>query len=257
MHLTRRDLRVLEALFSRRAETLDDYLGPEIFSEVSRKRALNRLGELVTAGFLMRTALVLEEGGSERSLYSLTARGHTALERRSLVGSEVREKRRGREVPLGSLPHEFWTNRVRDILGPTAAAPHELPKQVFGSLEDRHRPDLVYRGVETDPRGRDEVWVEVDLGHYSARRILEKVEAFVNGRRAGGHQAGFLLFVCPTEARRERLRDIIARTRAWDCVDAACFEDLRGGGRLGYDDAAGYPLHDLRPAPAADPWDLR
>jgi hypothetical protein len=76
VHLTGRDLQLMQVLAERRVETLDDYLGPNVFAGVSRKRGLNRLGELISAGFLSRTSLVLTESERERSVYMLTARGH-------------------------------------------------------------------------------------------------------------------------------------------------------------------------------------
>src|SRR4051794_41432560 len=87
LHLTVRDVRVLELLVSRRVETLDA-LHQLAFPGVSRKRALNRLGELVAGGFVDRRSVELPGRDGPRSVYFLTGRGRTALSLRSDEGNE-------------------------------------------------------------------------------------------------------------------------------------------------------------------------
>src|SRR5205085_1719298 len=87
LHLTVRDVRVLETLVARRVDTLDA-LHELVFPTVSRKRALNRLGELVSAGFLDRRSVELPGYDGLQSVYFLTARARTALNLRSEMSHE-------------------------------------------------------------------------------------------------------------------------------------------------------------------------
>ena len=59
VHLMRRDLRVLELLVTRRAETLG-WIHEQHFAGLSRKSALNRLGDLTAAGYLQRAGELVE-----------------------------------------------------------------------------------------------------------------------------------------------------------------------------------------------------
>lgn len=59
VRLCPRDIAVLEILVQRKVETLD-YLHERFFS--SRKRAVNRLAQLVGAGYLERTTIPGSDG---------------------------------------------------------------------------------------------------------------------------------------------------------------------------------------------------
>jgi hypothetical protein len=65
--LQRRDLAILELLVVRRAETLDE-LHRRYFDGLSRKRVLNRLGELTTAGYLHRESVDLLDSPAPQSV---------------------------------------------------------------------------------------------------------------------------------------------------------------------------------------------
>ena len=69
IHLQRRDLAILEALASRRAETLE-HLHDHHFAGLSRKRAVNRLGDLAAHGYLVRVE-VADAQGAMRNAYVL------------------------------------------------------------------------------------------------------------------------------------------------------------------------------------------
>ena len=82
-HLTSRDLAILGCLVYRRVETLD-YLHETHFAGASRKRALNRLGELRAGGYLERTDVSLPSQDTTTSVYWLTTRAKNALKIRSI-----------------------------------------------------------------------------------------------------------------------------------------------------------------------------
>ena len=84
--------------------------------------------------------------------------------------------------------------------------------------------------------------LEVDLGHYSRKRIIEKVRAFEEASRAR-----FLLIACPNPARQDKLMKAISeeyrkksydyddRDRdIWARVDVMTFESIREGKAPGY-----------------------
>jgi hypothetical protein len=85
------------------------------------------------------------------------------------------------------------SNHVADWLGIRMTHEHLLSRRREGAAV---RPDGVYRAGDL-PDFRPEVWVEVDLGHYSRRRIQEKVDAAV---RLQEHTVRGMVFVCATRS---------------------------------------------------------
>lgn len=221
--LQRRDLGVLEELLLRRAETLE-YLHGRFFAGATRKRALNRLGELCAAGFVARHWVLLHGERQERSVYTLGPRAKPALALRSLAGEAFVGRRVEPMLRSGSIPHQIATNRVADQLGVALIAEHLLPAPGGGQ---RHRPDGVYLTADADDRGRREVFLEVDVGHYSRKRVIEKVAAFLNHRKGRA-----MLFVCPSSARRGAIIDTL---RNWfgedvfDVVELLTFGEIAAG----------------------------
>jgi len=250
IHLTRRDVAILELLVTRRVETID-FLHESQFAGLSRKRALNRLGELIAAGYLERTSASLPGEEGQRSVYWLTPRARTALQIRSPAGDWFRSHRWNLDLAEPSIPHQVVTNRVCDWLGAHAIPEHLLPvpNGRHGSELSKHRPDAVYHATEADDRGRRLVFLEVDLGHYSRKRIEEKVHA------ALAHpEMRFLLLACPTEERQRRLIAVVSELGGHVCnrVDVMTFAQIRAGV------APGYPSPDegLRPG-ATGVYELR
>jgi hypothetical protein len=88
-------------------------------------------------------------------------------------------------------------NRVGDALGTQLLPEHALELRGV-EHRHRHRPDGAYRSHQPDQLGRDLVFVEVDLGHYSRTRILGKLRAFLDHDEARG-----ILIAVPTEERAE------------------------------------------------------
>jgi len=202
VHLTRRDLHVLEALVTRRAETLA-WIHDQQFAGLSRKRVLNRLGDLAAAGYLKRVTVTVPGSPRPESAYTLGPRGKAALELRSLAGEHFRHRRFNPTLRDSSIPHQILVNRVADWLGADLTPEHLLPMTT--KEQWRHKPDGVYHALnprqDTHPsKTRPMVWLEVDLGHYSRERIKGKVQAF---RR--DEDAGHLLLVTHTTARADQL----------------------------------------------------
>jgi len=194
VHLTQRDLAILQELTTRRVDTLDA-LHDRHFSGLTRERARNRLGQLSTAGFLSRHAIE-QPGGRATSVYTLGRSAPAALRLRSLAGEHFRGRRFTPALRETSIPHQLAINRVGDLLATTLIPEHLLEA---GARDDRHhRPDAAYRAAAADERGRDLVLVEVDLGHYSRSRILAKVQTFL-----AHDQARSTLFVTTSAERAE------------------------------------------------------
>jgi len=189
VRLTERDLQVLELLVYRRAETLD-FIHQGLFSDCVRKRALNRLGELCAGGILERFDVQTIDAPEPQSVYRLDRRGVAVVRDRCLAGEHLRGRRWNPILRSSSIAHQIATNRVGDILG-TQIAPEHLQPAASAS-EARNRPDAIYL-AHGNGRGM-RVLVEVDLGHYSRRRLQDKIAAFHDRSDAGA-----LIFVCPPE----------------------------------------------------------
>ena len=202
MHLTRRDLQVLELLVTRRAETLA-WIHEQHFAGLSRKRALNRLGDLGAAGYLRRVTVTVPGATRPESAYTLGPRGKAALELRSLAGEHFRHRRFNPTLRDSSIPHQILVNRVADWLGADLTPEHLL--SMSSKEQWRHKPDGVYPALnpreDSHPtRARAMVWLEVDLGHYSRERIKGKFRAF-----HADEEAGHLLLVTHTAARADQI----------------------------------------------------
>src|SRR3712207_6298776 len=147
IHLHARDLAVLETLAARGVETLP-WLHDRHFAGLSRKRARNRLGELVAHGYLTKhtvPGLAAEDDTAiERSdaVYVLAAKALAALRLRSLAGEQLRA-RVDPQLPKTSIPHQLAVNRVGDALNTPLIPEHLL--ELDPRIERRHRPDAAYR----------------------------------------------------------------------------------------------------------------
>jgi hypothetical protein len=196
--IQQRDVQVMELLVERRAETLD-VLHEELFAGRSRKRALNRLGELCTGGFLERTHVAVPGHDEVQNVYTLTPRGRRALELRSPAAVAMFAGRRFNEtLRTASLPHQVVTNRAADRLGVRLTPEHLLPPPRYAH-SPKAKPDGVY-DLHREYSSKNKVWLEVDLGHYSRQRLLEKVDA-----AAGSHDVRGMVIVCPSIDRADRV----------------------------------------------------
>lgn len=212
---------------ARRVETLEG-LHRLAFANRTPKRAVNRLGELVSAGYLDRRSVDLPNSERLQSVYFLTARGRTALQIRSEDSSGWFATRHWKlDLSEPSIPHQIATNRVCDSIYAKPIPEHLLPPQRFepGQSKRQSRPDAVYEARE----GRDGqklVWLEVDLGHYNRKRLVEKVEAFRESR-----QACMLIIACSTGNRANwvarALRPVFQDSMVWDRVEIVSFAELR------------------------------
>lgn len=189
--LQKRDLFILETLVVRRAETLDE-LHRLAFGDRSRKRAINRLGELAAGGYLQRVSVEVLGADAPQSVYTLGPRAKRALELRSLASEHFRYRRFNPILRDSSIPHQIATNRVADWLGADLIPEHLLPAKDAAAA--RHRPDGIYQTATPDKQGRTAVFLEVDLGHYSRARIIGKARAFLEDP-----EARMMVFVSPTD----------------------------------------------------------
>lgn len=246
--LQRRDLQILEELLLRRAETLE-HLQQRFFADASRKRALNRLGELSAAGFVARHWVVLYGELDARSVYTLGPRAKSALQLRSLASEAFLGRRFEPVLRCSSIPHQIVTNRVADQLGVTLVPEHLLPAAPSGP---RSRPDGAYLTSDADRNGRRAVLLEIDLGHYSRKRLIDKVAAFLQHS-----QARAMVFVCPGPT---RVSAIIKTLRprfgedVFNVVDLLTFDEIAAGRQPRTYGHNGTPLV---PAPReSNPWTL-
>jgi hypothetical protein len=239
--LQRRDLAILELLVVRRAETLDE-LHRRHFDGLSRKRALNRLGELAGAGYLHRACVDVFGHPEPQSVYTLGPRGRRALELRSLASEHLRYRRFNPTLRDSSMPHQIATNRVADWLGAHLVPEHLLPpKDVHAA---RNRPDGIYESDRPDALGRSIVFLEIDLGHYSRARILGKVNAFLETS-----EARLMIFASPTHTRAAWIARTVREAHGADVmarIDPMTFDAIRDGALP--TDAQG----EVRPAPEPD-----
>jgi hypothetical protein len=198
--LNGRDIAILNLLVERRVETLD-YLHETIFPGRSRKRVLNRLGDLARHGYIERLSVALVNGdGRPESVYRLGRRAKPALELRSALGAEAfRGRRFNPTLRASSIDHQIMTNRVADWLGAELTPEHLLPAGGRGDAY-RHRPDGIYTAAAADAFGRQLVFFEVDLGHYSRDRLLGKVTAFLKHPEGRG-----MLIVSPRPMRAAQI----------------------------------------------------
>ena len=248
IHLHARDLAVLETLAVRRAETLP-WLHNQLFAGLSRKRARNRLGDLVAHGYLTKITqpdLGEHDHAPQRSgaVYLLGPRAPAALKLRSLTGEQLHGRRALPTLRDTSVPHQLAVNRVGDALGVQLIPEHALELR---GVEHRHRPDGAYRS-HPDELGRDLVFVEVDLGHYSRARLLGKLRAFLDHGDARS-----ILIAAPTEQRAELIAQW-ARERygnhVIDRVQLFTIAELHAGARL----APGTEPAGRRPTTTAATW---
>lgn len=178
VHLHARDVEVLELLADRQVETLNA-LHAELWVDASRKRAYNRLGELARAGYLLhesRSDLDAQGPGRPRRqhLYLLGPKAPTALRLREREAHVLALRRVRSGLSAAHVEHQLATNRVGDWLGARLMSEW----QAVAGLDRRRRPDGAYRAAP-DKQGRELVLVEVDLGHYTRHRILEKTQGFL------------------------------------------------------------------------------
>lgn len=223
VHLTSRDLQVLELLVTRRAETLA-WIHEQHFAGLSRKRALNRLGDLAAAGYLRRVTVTVPGATRPESAYTLGPRGKAALELRSLAGEHFRHRRFNPTLRDSSIPHQILVNRVADWLGADLTPEHLLP--MTSKEQWRHKPDGVYQALnpreDSHPtRTRAMVWLEVDLGHYSRERIKGKLRAF-----HADEEAGHLLLVTHTAARANQIARWLNTERFGRAITIASLTEL-------------------------------
>lgn len=243
-HLTQRDLQVMEHLVVRRAETLTA-LHAGFFAGLSRKRALNRLGELAGDGYLQRVTLAVpDELGCtprEQSVYTLGPKARVALELRSLSSEHFRFRRWNPILRDSSIPHQLATNRVVDLLRADQVPEHLLPP-ADNKDAMRHKPDAIWERPGATEAEAGTVLLEVDLGHYSRERILGKLRAFA--ARPG---ATAMLLVVPDAERVAQLRRWIGEDRALSSrrdFNILSFDELLADAPYFADRYGSHPLHD-------------
>lgn len=237
VRLTARDLQILEELMNRKAETLD-VLHDRFWAPGTRRdTARYRLTRLAAWGFIDKHALphrhsqLLPEDHDDTgwvTAYTLTPKGTAALRRRTIAGSVLRGRSIKGDIDDAAIPHQLAVNRVADLLGTTLLAEHLIELQG----DRRHRPDATYKATP-DHAGRSTVMLEIDLGHYSRKRILGKLTTFLADPDAKG-----VLFACPTEERAAWVAQTLREARGdriMDRVQVLSFAQIRDGRLLAED----------------------
>lgn len=231
VRLTARDLQILEQLMNRKAESLDA-LHRQFWAPGTRPdTARYRLQRLAGWGFIDKHALQHrhqpllppeQEDNGWVTAYTLTPKGTAALRRRTLAGSTLRGRSIKGDIDDTAIPHQLAVNRVADLLGTPVVAEHLI--EIQG--DRRHRPDATYTAAP-DSRGHTTVMLEVDLGHYSRKRILGKLATFL-----ADPDAKAVLFACPTEERAGWIAVTLREAhgdRIMDRVQALSFAQIREG----------------------------
>lgn len=235
IRLTTRDLQILEELMNRRTESLgvlhDRFWAPG----TNRESARHRLTRLAAWGFIDKHALQHAHAGLLHptdhdngwvTVYTLTPKGVASLERRSLAGSVLRGRSIKGDIDEAAIPHQLAVNRVADLLGTPLIAEHLIELQG----DRRHRPDATYTAAP-DETGRSTVMLEIDLGHYSRKRILGKLTTFLADPDAKG-----VLFACPTQDRAAWVAHTLREARGdriMDRVQVLSFYQIQEGRLLG------------------------
>ena len=179
--LQERDRLVLSLLLERRYETLD-FLHERCFDGLSRKRVLNRLGDLIRAGYLERESFPMyDAGGENRSVYWLTPMAEQLVVVGAALAHDLNGRRFGCPVARTSVPHQIAINRVGDWLG-TRFVSETLAG--FPETNDRTgRPHATY--ITSASEGpRDVVFVVVDLTSNVRWYMPERLRVFAAHRRA-------------------------------------------------------------------------
>lgn len=235
IRLTTRDLQILEELMNRRTESLgvlhDRFWAPG----TNRESARHRLTRLAAWGFIDKHALQHAHAGLLHptdhdngwvTVYTLTPKGVASLKRRSLAGSVLRGRSIKGDIDEAAIPHQLAVNRVADLLGTPLIAEHLIELQG----DRRHRPDATYTAAP-DETGRSTVMLEIDLGHYSRKRILGKLTTFLADPDAKG-----VLFACPTQDRAAWVAHTLREARGdriMDRVQVLSFYQIQEGRLLG------------------------
>lgn len=225
IRLHARDVEVLELLADRRVETLNA-LHERLWPHCNRKSAYNRLGALARAGYLEH--VIRTDGNpapsaarpASQHIYLLGPKAPTALRIRNRDTNQLVKNR----LNAALIDHQLATNRVADWIGTRLLTEHEV---ALGTHR-KTRPDGAYR-TTPDDQGRHLVLVEVDLGHYSRARILDKFVGFIEHPEARS-----IMFATPTEDRADDICRWIREIYSPDAmrrVNAYSFEELKSGVR--------------------------
>lgn len=232
VHLHRRDIELLELLAERRVETLAA-LHERLWPNATRKTAHKRLWQLSQAGYLQHLARYDDADTSRTAggrpaaqhLYLLGAKAPTALRLRDSQAHLLARRRVKAGMPDGLIDHQLATNRVGDWLGTRLMSETDAA----AGLERRLRPDAAYRAT-ADDAGRDIVLIEVDLGHYSRSRVLDKLQGFFEHPDARS-----ILFATPAEDRADQIARWIREAygpEGMRRVQVFSFDELRSGALL-------------------------
>lgn len=230
-----RDVEVLKLLADRQVETLD-FLHERFWSDCNRKSAYNRLRALANGGYLEHikradpSAAKTWTGPRPASehLYTLGPKAPTALRIRGREAVALARRHRRGGIPAALIDHQLATNRVADALGVRLMSEHEAAVGLDKDY-DKHRPDGAYRTL-ADNKDRDLILVEIDLGHYSHSRLLEKAWASLTHERARA-----MLIVTPTVERADQVRSWVwseVGSNLLDRFTICTFEELRSPATL-------------------------
>lgn len=243
VRLTQRDLRILELLLQRRCETLE-HLRDAHFTGQQIDTARKRLSMLARQGYVSRTTTIPQHERvlEPQAVYVLGPKARRALQLRSLAGDLLRDRRFNPTLRETSIPHQLATNRVGDWIGARLVPEHHIT--TGDGITTRHRPDAIYRAAQCDNQGRQLVYLEIDLGHYTRHRILDKMHGFLQSTDARS-----IIIAVPSRARLELITRWITDAYGYgimDRVQPRTFDQLRNRNRL---DAGTEPADDGPPSP--------
>lgn len=191
IRLNQRDLGLLQDVYRSRVLSLDQ-LSCRHF-EGRYKAASERLRKLSNGRFIERlTYLDQLDTGEARRAFSLTKKGLGSLYRRDLISQEQRKRRFRLKPAPNQVLHHVTLNDLEEQWGV------EFEREHTASLSPGNSKVKADAYIKNPTSGEKPVYVELDLGQYSAKRVRDKVCSLAP-------EASELIFVTPTESRAEWL----------------------------------------------------
>ena len=168
IRLNQRDLGLLHDVYRSRVLSLNQ-LSRRHF-EGRYKAASERLRKLANGRFIERlTYLDQLDSGEARRAFSLTKKGLGSLYRRDLISEEQRKRRFRLKPAPNQVLHHVTLNDVEEQWGV------EFEREHTASLSPGSSNVKADACIKNPTHGEKPVYVELDLGHYSARRVKDKV----------------------------------------------------------------------------------
>lgn len=232
--IQKRDRKLLEALAAMRIVDREQAQAVAGFDSTSRANV--RLLALTHQGFLRRFFMGANTAG-RKALYALSAKGA------KLIGSPLRGPRRSQdELLVGDffVEHQLTVNEIAC----TAEFGSLLPGVSFGRWATFFAPLANTQFIPdgylelSTPSGTLGAFIEVDLGHESAKVWKQKIRNYLDYAVSGNHETAFgqktfrVLVIANSERRLRSIRDTV-RKKTSKLFSFAELQSIRRDGLLG------------------------